>query len=98
MAGYREQLLLHLSLTAALASDADVTGPLYIPRCHARRKNMLVVAAAELPCSLKAKIATLRLLGTGRLLLVRSSTTAKRDRNCHDREECPHGFRPLWPT
>jgi len=59
---------------------------------------MLIVAAAELPCSLKAKIATLRLLGAGRLLLVRSSTTAKRDRNCHDCEECPHGSRPLWPT
>jgi len=31
---------------------------------------MLIVAAAELPCSLKAKIATLRLLGAARLLLV----------------------------
>jgi hypothetical protein len=64
------------------------------PRCHTGGKYLLIVAAGLL-CSLKAKLAPLWFLGAGRLLLVRSSTTAKHDHACHHHQQCPHDSRPL---
>jgi hypothetical protein len=62
------------------------------PRCHTGGKYLLIVAAGLL-CSLKAKIATLWFLGAGRLLLIRS-TTAKHYTACHHHQQCPHDSRP----